>query len=366
VQVIQYAGRVLQLAKDVFGEVMEPLFLELLEKAESNIPEHANGRRIYTKFVTPAMVGLETVGAHYAMSSLFDGYTDTRTVYAYTVEPEMYRKQEVGRTKLAVGRVRVQSEITGESMGFCFGMMHWGDHNLSGCIRPCTGEEPQQAFVDEVFDSFNRAAFPETLSLLEKSLGASAYSMRNLFKDEQRRILDIILDATLTNAEGSYRQIYETNAPLLRFLKDTGVPAPQAISAAAGYVLNAMLKRAFEADELDFENIRDLVERAYLNGIDLDATTLEIKVRRRLELMTEKLFQTPADMVLLEQVEAAANMLQIFPFEVNLRKVQNIVFLILSADYPDFLQRVGRQDKTAEEWVNRFKAIGDRLAVQVM
>ena len=60
--------------------------MELLEKAESNISEHGNGRLIYQKFVTPAIISLEAVGAHYAMSSLFDEYPFIISVYAYDVE----------------------------------------------------------------------------------------------------------------------------------------------------------------------------------------------------------------------------------------------------------------------------------------
>jgi len=365
VQVIQYAGRALQLSKEIFGQALEPRFLQLLEKAAGNIPEYANGRRIYEKFVMPARVDLETVGAHYGMSSLFDGYAGTASVYAFSVKQEMYRKENVGRMKLAVGRVRVRSEITGESMRFCFGMMHWGAHNLSGCIRPCADDEPRPAVVDEVFASFGRAAFPETLALLEKFIGASTYSLRNLFKDERRRIIRIILDTTLRNAEGVYRQIYETNAPLLRFLKDTGIPAPQAIAAAARYVLNTMLKRAFETDAPDPETIRNLIDSAHLQGIELDATALEITVRRRLEQMAAKFLETPVDLALLQQVEAMADILRIFPFEVNLRKVQNIVYAVLSDYYPDFLEKAAKGDPQAEKWVNLFQSTGDKLSIQV-
>ena len=47
VQVIQYAGRAVQLGEEVFGVSMEPNFLQLLETAKSNIPEHKDGRWIY-------------------------------------------------------------------------------------------------------------------------------------------------------------------------------------------------------------------------------------------------------------------------------------------------------------------------------
>ena len=74
VQVIQYAARALQLAQELFGDGIEAGFLERLEAAKSNLPEHRDGRLIFEKFVRPAVVNLEKVGAHYAISSLFEDY----------------------------------------------------------------------------------------------------------------------------------------------------------------------------------------------------------------------------------------------------------------------------------------------------
>jgi len=113
-QVIQYACRAVQLAREVFGEDMESQFVELLERAMSNIPELGNGRRIYEKSVKPDTLDLETVGAHYAMSSLFEEYGQKASIYCYTVDQDDYQSSEAGRARLVVGRATVASEITRE------------------------------------------------------------------------------------------------------------------------------------------------------------------------------------------------------------------------------------------------------------
>ena len=78
-QIIQYAGRVLQLAGELFGPGLEEPFLDALAKAKSNDPAAGDGRRIYDETVRPAVVSLEKVGAHYAVSSLFADYAETAT-----------------------------------------------------------------------------------------------------------------------------------------------------------------------------------------------------------------------------------------------------------------------------------------------
>ena len=114
-QVIQYAGRTLQLYQEIFSESIDPMFLDRLAAAKSNIPEHKDGRTIYDKFVKPAMVDRQKVAAHYALSSLFEPYPEEAKVYCYKVELEDSQTSESGRSKLVVGRVRITSEITQES-----------------------------------------------------------------------------------------------------------------------------------------------------------------------------------------------------------------------------------------------------------
>ena len=55
-QILQYAGRAMQLAKQAGGSDLEEEFLNRIALAESNIPEMENGRTIYNLFVKPAMV----------------------------------------------------------------------------------------------------------------------------------------------------------------------------------------------------------------------------------------------------------------------------------------------------------------------
>ncbi len=54
-QVMQYAGRAAQLAKELFGDGTEAELLEMLALAKSNLPTQGDGRRIYENMVRPAM-----------------------------------------------------------------------------------------------------------------------------------------------------------------------------------------------------------------------------------------------------------------------------------------------------------------------
>jgi len=367
VQVIQYAGRALQLAQEVFGDAVESRFLELLERAKSNISEHGDGRRIYKKFVKPSMVNLEKVGAHYAMSSLFKEYGEKAPIYCYRVDQDDYQSSEAGRSKLAIGRATVTSEITRESAKLCFGVMHLGDHNLNCGVREYQGEDAYQALVKKITGPFVRADFPETLRLLDKHFGASTYSLgfRFLFRDEQRKILDIILDSTLADIEAIYRQLYETNVPLMRFLKDSGAPPPKALYAAAEVVLNADLHRAFEKEEFSPELIDTFLDASTSAGISLDEETLEYALRKSLEGMVERITASPTELGLLKKLDEAVGMLHSLPFQVNLWKVQNTFYDLLQTIYPELREKTDRGNEKAQKWVGHFRVLGEKLSVRV-
>src|SRR5690606_23503946 len=112
VQVLGYAGRAIQLAAELARINVETPFLARLTEARSNLVEQGDGARIYDMHVVPTAVDLPRLVAHYAVSSLFSDYSDRARVHAYLVDQVDANYKSLGRSKLAVGKVRVVSEVT--------------------------------------------------------------------------------------------------------------------------------------------------------------------------------------------------------------------------------------------------------------
>ncbi len=365
VQVIQYAGRVVQLAEELFGESYEATFLERLERAQSNLPEHQDGRHVYEKFVKPAMVDLNTVGAHYAMSSLFEAYGEPANVYCYTLDREEYRLAEAGRTKLAVGRIRVTCKITRESARLSFGVLHMGDHNLNCGIRAFRDQEADHAMAQAFTETFARADFPEVIRLLDRQFGASIYSLKSLFRDEQRKILSLILESTMAEAETTYRQLYEHHAPLMHFLSTLGVPLPKVFHAAAEIVLNTDLRLGFQEEVPDRDRVRALLEDAGTWRVELDTTGLGHTLKQTIDRLAGEFRVQPAEIPLLQRLETMMSLARALPFEVDLWEVQNIYYELLHWAYPALRDKRDRGDAEAQEWVGHFVSLGEALRIVV-
>jgi alpha-amylase/alpha-mannosidase (GH57 family) len=363
VQVIQYAGRALQLAQELSDDPLEKTFLQLLSHARSNIPEHKNARLIYEQFVRPAAINLEKVGAHYAISSLFEEYTDRTKVYCYTVERKRYAIFATGNAKFAAGSANIISDITGESESTCFGVIHLGDHNLNCGVRKYGGDRAFDSMSEEILNAFNRADFLNAIRLLDRNFDASTYSLKSLFRDEQRKILNLILQSALGEAEDTYRQVYNRYAPMMRFLKDSGVPLPAALFSAAQVVLNSSIRSAFEDEDLDSDHVRNLLREAELVAVPLQTDSLEYALRKNLEETLKRLLAPAADMTLVRKLRINLELLQHLPFEVNLWKIQNLFNRILREVFPALRQQAGRQNTEAQQWIKEFYRIADLLFV---
>jgi hypothetical protein len=184
VQVLQYAGRVVQLAERLFGVDLEAGFLERLELAKSNLPEHGTARSIYEQQVTPARVDLLSVAAHYAVSSLFDGTSrnarSTATRRAGAGRPSAERRDRAAR-----GPRAHHLEITQETDVVTFAVLHFGNHNLTGGIRRFAGEDEFRTLRDELLRAFSTADIAAVVQLLA-NFPEYTFSLKSLFGDRQR------------------------------------------------------------------------------------------------------------------------------------------------------------------------------------
>lgn len=363
VQVLQYAGRVLQLAEKLFDVSIEQEFLRRLELAESNIADSGNAREIYLEHVVPARVDLLSVAAHFAVSSLFEG-ANGDGIYCYDVELEHVDRRQSGETVLLVGRARVTSEITQESDVVTYAVLHFGSHNLTGGIRRFAGDDEFRALRDELLRAFSTADIAAVVRLLA-NFPEYSFSLKSLFGDRQRSILYRVLESSLSDAERAYRRLYEDNASLMRFLISQDLPLPRAFGVAAEFILNRDIRSALTGEDPQLDRARSLLEEAEATGIQLDSEGLSYVLERTMERLANAFLEHPRDIEKLEKWTETASLTEALPFDVNLWKAQNVFYELLHSVYPAFRDRAAEGDESARRWIQLFTALGEQLSVAV-
>jgi alpha-amylase/alpha-mannosidase (GH57 family) len=360
VQVIQYAARALQLATELAHENLEAGFLEILEQAKSNIPENQNGRYIFEKFVKPAVMTREKVAAHYAISSLFEAYPEETRIYSFNVTQEDRQIFTAGHARLAVGRIKVTFEITHAADSLTYVVVHMGDHNLNCGVRFQLEPEEYKKMVEEMRATFERADFADLIRLADKHFGDTHYSLRNLFRDEQSKVLNQILAATRDEIHNTYRLLTDRYAPLTRFLADIHVPPLNALAPATEFVLNSELRKQFENGHVDAERVKTLLAEAKTANATLENDVLAFAVKKHLDRLSDELFKNPQDAGLLQRLADSAALLPQLPFSVNLWKPQNIYDQLHAKVLPEI-----RADEKSRAWVETFYNLGEKLGFHV-
>jgi alpha-amylase/alpha-mannosidase (GH57 family) len=366
VQVIAYAARALQLAKELFGEQaasLEPAFLTRLAQAKSNALAAGDGARIYKEKIVTMQLSLEQVAAHYAISSVFSSFAEETELFCYRVRRVSYDMYTSGRGRLALGRAHITNAITGKAQTFSFAVLHFGDQNITAAVKPYSSADATEfdAFAAETAEQVQRADFPDAIRLIDRYYGHVDYSLTSLFKDEQRRIVQLILNSTLWAIESSLTNIYEDHASLLHYLSQAGLPKPPALTLAAEFAINAGLRRALEGDSIDQSLLRSFLQLAKADKVPLDTTTLSYIADQRMKRAMVELQMSAGSLEMLNRALNLAHTLVELPFELNLWQAQNIWYEILRTSSYALTSQIA--DDRAR-WDKDFNELGKCLSIE--
>jgi len=362
VQVLHYAARAIQLAEKVSGRPLELDFLERLGRARSNLPEHGDGRQIYEREVKPTRLDLRRVAAHYAVASLFDNFNHEDNVYCYRVRQNDFESLRAGRAKMAVGSITVTSLITREEAEYEFTVIHLGETELTGGVRLAGHPDDYAAMKRELVETLRGNGVASVIRVLDAYFSEPLLSIRALFRDEQRRILNVLCDATLSEAESTFRSLHERYDPLMRFHATLGVPLPRVLRTAAEFDVNMQLRRLLENEVLPVAEIGDLLREARDERVVLDETTL-MTIERAVERAAREVTRKPDSIEALERFETLVSLVRESQVKVSLRKPQNDYYRMRKTIRPVVAATAGNGSPSATRWLQRFDALGEKLSI---
>jgi hypothetical protein len=364
VQILKYAARAIQLAKEVCGADLESSFVKFLENAPSNVVEIKNGAQAYKSMIQPSVVDLLRVGAHYAMTSLYEEYPSEAKMYCYTVKSDIYDLKEAGRLRLAIGRGWVQSDITLEKANINFAVLHLGDHNFIGGVEHLNSEDFFEA-RKKILDAFLQSNIPELITLITKYFGPQNYSLWHLFKEEQQKILNLVLQSTMEDIDSSFRQIYEHHYPLMQIKNEIRLPLPRTLITVVEFILNRDLCEILENENINTERLQSTIDEMKRWAFKRDQGNFAFVASQKISELMKRLGQQPKNIALIETIETVLNIINQLSLELDLWKAQNIYFAIGKKNYSE-RKGQAKVDELARKWVVSFDRLGAILQVRII
>ena len=139
--------------------------------------------------------------------------------------------------------------------------------------------------------------------------------------------------------------------------------APSALETVFDLVLHEDIRREITADPINFARLHSLIDQARVaNDRVLDAD-ISFTVKSRMEQMMEMLRSKPDELATMAQLQELAETVRNLPLGLNLWKVQNLYWEMLQQVVPGFRDRGG--DSAANEWLNQFATLGEKLGFDV-
>ncbi|HDZ62808.1 MAG TPA: DUF3536 domain-containing protein, partial [Nitrospirae bacterium] len=303
--------------------------------------------------------------AHYSISSIFEEFPEDIKIYCYSEKSKVYNKIEAGKLRLATGMSDITSDITWDKKAVVFAVLHLGDHNINAGVKNFTTDEDFLSMQEEMKDPFDKGDIPGVIRLMDKHFDGKIYSLRHLFKDERKKIMDQILQLTYEDIETSYRQIYENNYSILNHFHSLDLRLPRPFATSVEYVLNTDLKKVFESDELDMDKLNRLIDDVKKWSVRIDTATVGTAVSSLIDSLMEGLNDQTKDLRPLDIVCEVLAILKPLSLTPDLWKAQNIFFSVGKKMYRDMKAKAAEGDLPAGQDARTLLRLGLCLSVMV-
>jgi hypothetical protein len=255
-QCLQYAARAISLSRQ-FDRDLEEGFVAALEAAPSNLPMYGDGRGVWEQCIRPSVVDLDRVLAHHAISLIYqqpdeEDRPDDASAYDVQVLDQEIRNRGVGH--LAVGRLRARSRRTWNEAESNFVVVHFGGLDFHAILSSEMSAEDFREFQPRLLAIYRSGSMAELMRMLDQEFPGAAQQLDDLFRDEQRRIVGIVLSDRFEDYRRAFEHLANEDEEVLNRLGRLRYPIPKPLRAAASTYLDHHLREQIDWLETGEEN----------------------------------------------------------------------------------------------------------------
>ena len=364
VQIMKYAARAMQLAEKFTDKNLEENFLNILAEAKSNIAEYGTGKDIFERFVRPSVVTPKQIASLWALSSLYQDFEDEESVYCYTVTKHDYKKVQKGTSTFVVGNIEIQSKITLQKSNLIFALTQFSGGDFHCAIKEYS--EDYSKLKANLIKTFLLNPLTEIIRAMDESFGKDYYTLKDIFIEERRKILQILLKSKLEKFSQIYQNMYDEGKGSIYHLQGLGLKIPDEFKISAGYALNKKFNdivvhaNGFIDDELVQQAI-DVNYEAKKIDIQLDKTPSNA-------IFGRKILQNISRLVHSFEIQQADAILEIFDIveklelQVDIAEAQNIYFTKIYHRIGDIIE-TGIKRSSDRKLVEMLLDIGEKLNI---
>jgi hypothetical protein len=375
-QIVQYAGRVVQLAEVLGGAQLGEMFRQKLAAVPGNTRAVPDGQTLYDHCVGRVAIDLQhsQIAASYVLSQIIGNQSaesevpaarDTEVprtrLFCYEILPRTHARYRVGALCLSRGTLRVSSFITTAAHELSYVALHFGAAQVvigigdgAGAVGSGAVDEP-----DELRRYLDAADIPALLRALERRFGPRLYSLGDLPLDSQRGALEALLASSLRPLTDALTQLSAVHGPLFQ---DTtrgalGVAVPRPLAMARELVLSHELAHALRQPRLHRPFISQLLQRAQEEHVQLDLVAARHQLEATLTACLADCEDHAESDAALAELVAVVELAVEAPFALDLTETQNLCYALRQELYPS------QRSRGAATWLASFTRLAELVRI---
>ncbi len=333
IQNLRFAERALQLASELDGGGWEDDLLGYLEQAQSNKVGEGSGADVWRRHVAPTKVGPRRVVAHAAIRGVMGDEPLPEQLYCYRLETlHLQHRHNLGMS-LAWGEVRVSHQSLEESNRVTFASLHSGGHDFLAFVSYSQQESSIADLGPELESPLRLLEKTAIISILEKEVGGSRYTLGDLFLEGRRTLAQTMLGVTMDRYRETARAMYEANRDTMLFLRQISVPLPRVYTALAEAMLTEDIITGLKENGQGAlpSDLGDLAMQGRSLGLSLTLPALRKALEEALTSDLEALLNNPQDESRVQHAGQVLDLAKALSIDMDLWRAQNLIYQLLGA-----------------------------------
>lgn len=368
VQIMKYAARAMQVAARFTNKNLEEKFLEILSEAKSNIPENGTGKDIFEKYVRPSVITLKQIASLWAITSLYQDIDDEENVYCYIVKREDYQKVQKGNSTLLLGHIEIQSRVTLQKSNLMFALMQYAGGDFHCAIKEFSDADSYAKLKQNLTNTFLLNPLTEIIRSLDESFGKEYFTLKDIFIEERRKILEILIQNKMRKYAQIYQEMYDEGKGSIYQMQNLGLAVPEEFKIAAHYSLS----KKFNDLVVSSGGFVDPSVIQEIAGINFEAKALGIKLDKAQSnrIFAKKIDQNISRLAYSLEIQQADVLMELFDYveklelEIDISEAQNTYYTRIYHRIGEIIDLCQKSKRASEKrFAQMLLDIGEKLNI---
>jgi len=366
VQIMKYAARSIQLAAKFTDKNLEENFTNILSEAKSNLPEHGSGKDIYEKYVKPSRVTLKQIASLWALSSLYQDFEDEEDVYCYKITRKAYKRVSKGSANLVIGNIEIKSKITFQKSNLLFALIQYTGGDFHCAIKEYSDDNEYNEIKNNLIKLFLINPLTEIIRTMDEYFGKEYFTLKDIFIEERRKILQILLKGKLEKFAQIYKDMYDDGKGSIYHLQNLGLDIPNEFKISAAYALSHKFNDLVASSDGFLDE--DLIQQAKDLNYEAKRINIQMDKQQSNQIFSAKILQNINRLVYSFEIQQASAIIELFDniealdLQVDISEAQNIYFTKIFHRIGDVLETSSKSPSN-KKFVEKLLKIGERLNI---